>query len=111
MTHTYVSIYVSKTYLFGAKPLPELMLPNGQLDPDEHMLFKMQKFFIQEMHLNISYTKMAAILSRPQGDIYGFLAIDTYLPVIWKWLWYIMNKSYNHIIISSENPLNITTLY
>ena len=66
-------IYVSKTYLFGAKPLYKLMLPDGQLDPEEHVLFKIRKFFIQEMHLNISSAKMASILSRPQGDIYWLL--------------------------------------
>ena len=42
--------------LFGAKPLSEPMLPYCQLDSSE-ILFKIQKFSFQEMHVKMLSSK------------------------------------------------------
>ena len=51
--------------LFGAKPLPEPMLPYCRLDPKEYISVKFSlkfKFSFKEVHLKKSSAKVATIL-------------------------------------------------
>ena len=63
-------VQVMACHLFGAKPLPELMLTHCQLDPQEQISVKFESKYehsIEENAIEHVVCKMSAILSVPQG--------------------------------------------